>query len=184
MCGLELPKEPIEYLPKEPLSAIERVWKDVDLDYVLDDELSIWLYMAIASKTGNYGPYDDCDDRATMADFFYDFLLYVEALYFYNQEGDPSPKKRKKRSNALGPSWPECNQPRRLSQEQLKDTLGVVQDFFKKYPIGQARKEWSDFYEAVQLYEGRFKELVFKTNIFRMYTSLSCLLEAGYLLTH
>src|SRR5260221_13687601 len=75
----EKQKRAIDYLPENPMQAIEEVWYHQDVDYVLA-ELPYWLYMACSHEGATYN--DEVEIRARLITFYVDLLPFVEAMYF------------------------------------------------------------------------------------------------------
>lgn len=171
-------KEPNDWLPDHPLLAVAGVWKEFDLDYLLDDELPYWFLMAVSTNL-----YEDTDDRQRLVEFFYDFLEFIESMFFFNKSRNIA-KKRKVTVKPMSKDAElfQSNLPRRLKAKDVARPMPVIVLFCQRYTFRAAKKELADCFESVIAYEGRFKDAIFKENIFRLYNYLACLLEAGYLL--
>ena len=171
-------KEAKDFLPDQPVMGIDEVWKDFDLDYLMDDELPYWFLMAVSTEV-----YEDNEDRQQFVEFFYDFMEYLEAIYFFSLSRSARMKRMLAFRRKIGDEdLLKCNLPRRLTTKGVARPKAVISRFCEQYDLGYAKKELANCFESVMLYEGRFKDIIFKENIFRLYSSLDCLLEAGYLL--
>ncbi len=171
-------KEPKDFLPDQPLLGIDEVWKDFDLDYLMDDELPYWLLMGVSTEV-----FEDNEDRRQFVEFFYDFMEYLKAIYFFSLSRSTRMKKKLIAMQKTGDEvLMKCNLPRRLTAKDVARPKAVITEFCQRYVLAYAKKELANCFESVMLYEGRFKEIIFKENIFRLYSNLDCLLEAGYLL--
>jgi len=171
-------KEPKDFLPDQPLLGIDEVWDDFDLDYLMDEELPYWFLMAVSTEV-----FEDNEDRRQFVEFFYDFMEYLEAIYFFNLSRSGRMKRRLALLRKLGDELLlKSNQPRRLSAKEVARPKAVITKFCQRYVLAYGKRKLANCFEAVILYDGRFKDVIFKENIFRLYCSLDCLLEAGYLL--
>ena len=171
-------KEPRDFLPDHPLLGIDEVWKDFDLDYLMDEELPYWFLMAVSTEV-----FEDNENRRQFVEFFYDFLEYLEAIYFFSESRSARMKKKLAARRKSGDEvLLKCNLPRRLTAKEVARPKAVITGFCNRYLLIYAKKELENCFESIILYEGRFKDIIYKENIFRLYSSLACLLEAGYLL--
>jgi hypothetical protein len=171
-------KEPKDFLPDQPVLCIDEVWNDFDLEYLMDDEMPYWFLMAVSTEV-----FEDNEDRRQFVEFFYDFMEYLEAIYFFSLSRSTRMKRKLAARRKIGDGdLLKGNLPRRLTAKDVARPKVVITGFCQRYVLAYAKKELSNCFESVILYEGRFKEMTFKGNIFRLYSSLDCLLEAGYLL--
>ena len=170
---------PTDHLPDSPLLAIAGVWSEFDLDYLLDDELPYWFLMAVSTPL-----FEDNDSRQRFVEFYYDFLEFIEAIFFYSKSRNLALKRKLAiRSKLMDGELLQSNLPRRLAAKDVARPMRVICQFCQRYALTDAKKELADCFESVMVYEGRFKEVIFKENIFRLYNNLACLLEGGYLVS-
>lgn len=172
-------RRPIDLLPDHPYQAIKGAWDSVDLDYLLA-ELQAWFYMAISCEEGAY---DQKDQREPFIQF-YDRLLYlVEALYFLNKRRDYEKINKLAQQSKEAQDWAATlNLPRLLDKQEVKNPIPIIQHFCNDFPLEYTRIELWDFLEAVELYDGPFREQSSGASICEFYIILATLIEATYLI--
>jgi len=156
-------KRPIDYLPKNPHKAIREVWCEMDLDTILDDL-----------------EYEDAEQRENFVDFYFQLLFFVEAIYFYNKVRDKKKMEHYERASQETKDFMDSiNQRRKLTEKTTLNPVLVIVQFCELFSIKFVRIELWDFFDAVQTYEGHFKDFIEKEDVSHLYLNLLTLAEAA-----
>lgn len=157
-------RRPCDYLPDDPLTAIDESWGDTWAILVMD-EVVMWFYISLSHDGSSY---DELSERARFVEFYIDLLPFLEAMYFYNE-------RKKSKDNSEYSS-------QHLNKDEMDDPLQIIRPFCSKYPLSYVRIELWDFFQAVQFYEGPLKENIQKYDTSSFHQHLLTLVEAFYLI--
>jgi len=75
------------------------------------------------------------------------------------------------------------NQPIRLTEEQMKEPMTVIQEFFRNFHLIDVRQKlWNWFETAITTEDGLFDEAMERSGLVHFYNQLEELAEAAYLI--
>ena len=182
----EKPKRAIDYLPDDPLEALEKIWEHEDVGNLLNGELRYWFYMALSHAGTVYNNDDgDCDVRATFIELYDELLPLIEASFchsvrhLYYQKNSSYPD-RKTMSAAIKERLCydyNCNY---ITDSEKVCPEAVYTRFCTKFRLEYVRRELFDFLDAVEFYTGPFRKKVSKHCFFHYYTMMLTIVEIAY----
>ncbi len=68
-----------------------------------------------------------------------------------------------------------------LLEEEIKNPLPIIKEFYLKFDITYLRHELLDFVDAAVCYRGFFEDKIDPLGAVNLYAHLLCLVEAGYI---
>jgi hypothetical protein len=180
------PERPIDHLPGSPLNTLAELWKEEDIRHLIHGELSVWFYMALSNDCVSYVN-DDGESRATLIEFFADFLPVIEANYCramissYYKKNNSWPDVAKLKA-AINEHMHDDYSFIYIYEHEMLDPQQVMVNFCIRYPIDYVRRELWDFFVAASSYSGRFRKEVSSRFFSETYLKLLTIVESSYAL--
>jgi hypothetical protein len=152
------PARLIEKAHSHPEEVIDEVFDQVSLADLTEDLLPSWLRAAV---NNTQSPYSNGNGREILYEFYEQILPLVKALYVISGT----------RSKA-GLTY--------LTDAQLENSIGVLNQFFQKFSIDYVRRELCDFLEAGIGFNSSYPDGFTPWLAWMTYNHLLCLAEAAY----
>lgn len=151
------PTRLIEKAQTHPGEVISEVFNQVFLTDLTEDLLPAWLQAAV---TNTQSLYSNGNTRKILHEFHEHLLQLVEALYVITG------------NTKAGLA--------NLTDAQLENPIGVLNQFFQKFSIEYIRRELADFLEAGISHDGSNTNDFTPWLAWMSYNHLLCLTEAAY----
>lgn len=178
---------PSDYLPDEPLKALWQLWENEDMNNLICDELMNWSFIALTTVNAitDHGDPDFLKTQGEFVAFYSELLPLIEAscgLCVGAKAYEP------------GGKWPDADAMWGLMRESknclflfssladIENPFAVMRRFCGQKDYGSREKLLWKWFQAVEEYEGPFKEKLSGYPSWS-YESVLVILKSVYLLT-
>jgi len=165
------PKRLIEEVDKDPLHVIEKVFAEIDRDF-LQEILRKWLCHALAI---NQPPYKMKEQQLQLLFFHDELITLIEALYFITEKTKPEQELLSQLRNELE-KYPQYNQ----TISETIDQMLVVKRFYRLFRIEYVRSELWDWLVVAMLYDEQRPQGLKVEAIIWVYEWVQYLTEAAF----
>jgi hypothetical protein len=152
------PARLIEKAQSHPEEVIAKVFDQISLTDLTEDLLPNWLQVAVVNTQS---PYSNGKVREILYEFYNEVMPLIEALYII--------------------SGTKINiKPTYLTDVQLNNPIGAINQFFQQFSIDYVRRELCDFLEAGIGFNASYPNDFTPWLAWMSYDHLQCLIEAAY----